>query len=137
MSGVPHHTTLHTISWIVVYDFMSFCTNLYGKNFEDSEISIADSRIQLISDIHEYPASEFQYSKLQHVFLSIARSANGILVDTFVPKMINDHEIDSEDENDLNNDIMIAMKKNQNLLYKRDHAIECQIIVNPNRIHRP
>ena len=81
---------------------MSFCTNLYGKNFEDSEISIADSRIQLISDIHEYPASEFQYSKLRHVFLSIAQCANGILENTYVRKMINNPDEDSEDENDIN-----------------------------------
>ena len=83
---------------------MSFCTNLCGQNFEKSQTSIADSRLQLIADIAEYSSQDFRFPQLQHVFLSIARSSNGILANAFVPKMINDHEIDSEDENDLNND---------------------------------
>lgn len=97
-------STIQLMVWGVVYDFMSFCTNLYGQNFEESQTSIADSRIQLISDIAQYHSSDFHFSKLQNVFLSIARSANGILANAFVPKMINNHYEDSEDENDLNNE---------------------------------
>ena len=88
----------------MVYDFMSFRTNLYGQNFEESQTSIADSRLQLTADIAEYHSTEFRFKQLQHVFLSMARSANGILANAFVPKMINDHDVDSEDEHDLDND---------------------------------
>ena len=90
--------------WGVVYDFMSFCTNLYGKNYEGSEISIADSRIQLTSDIAEYRPRDFHFSKLQHVFLSIAGCANGILANAYIPKMINNPDEDSENEDDINGD---------------------------------
>ena len=30
-------STVQLMVWGVVYDFMSFCTNLYGQNFEESE----------------------------------------------------------------------------------------------------
>ena len=86
------------------YDFMSFCTYLYGSNYENYETSIADSRIELVSEIEHHRGRDFRYIGLKDVFQSIARCANGILVDTFVPKMINNHDEDLEDENDLNSD---------------------------------
>ena len=95
--------TVQLMIWGVVYDFMSFCTNLYGEIFEESEMSIADSRIQLTTDIAEYRTEDFYFGNLKNVFMSIARCANGILTNAFISKMINDHEVDSEDENDLNN----------------------------------
>ena len=95
-------STAQLMVWGVVYDFMSFCTYTYGENFEESETSIAESRIQLTAEISEYRPRDFHYSKLQSVFLSIARCANGILANTFIPKMINDPEEDSEDEYDIN-----------------------------------
>ena len=88
--------------WGVVYDFMSFCTNLYGENYDEHEMSIADSRIQLTTDIAEIPSVDFCFGKLKNVFMSIAKCANGILATAFIRKMINDHDVDSEDENDLN-----------------------------------
>ena len=97
-------STVQLMVWGVVYDFMSFCTNLYGHNFEQYQTSIADSRLQLISDIAEYHTTDFSFKNLQNVFLSIAKSANGILANAFIPKMINDHEQDSDNENDLNGD---------------------------------
>ena len=97
-------STCHLMVWCVVYDFMSFCTYLYGSNYEKYETSIADSRIELVSEIEHHQGTDFRYIGLKDVFLSIARCANGILVDTFVPKMINNHDEDLEDENDLNSD---------------------------------
>ena len=94
-------STVQLMVWGVVYDFMSFCTNLYGKNYEGSEISIADSRIQLTSDIAEYRPSDFHFSKLQHFFLSIAGCANGILANAYILKMIYNPDEDSEEEDDM------------------------------------
>ena len=107
-------STAQLMVWGVVYDFMSFCTNLYGQNYEESETSIANSRLQLIAHIAKYRSEDFCFGQLQHVFLSIARSANGILANAFIPKMINDHNEDSETEDDLNNDNML------NKLNKKD-----------------
>ena len=95
-------STCHLMIWCVVYDFMSFCTYLYGLNYETFEISIADSRIELVTEIQHHTIEIFQYPGLKHVFLNIARCANGILENTYIPKMINDPD-DSDDENDLNN----------------------------------
>ena len=47
-------STCHLMIWCVVYDFMSFCTYLYGKNCENSQTSIADSRIDLSSQIEQH-----------------------------------------------------------------------------------
>ena len=88
--------------WGVVYDFMSFCTVLYGKNFEESEMSIAESRLQLSAEISEHAPMDFHFKKLIHVFLNIAKCSNGILANAFIPKMINNHDEDSDDENDMN-----------------------------------
>ena len=88
--------------WGVVYDFMSFCTVLYGKNFEESEMSIAESRFQLSAEISEYTPMDFHFKKLIHVFLSIAKCSNGILANAFIPKMVNNPDEDSENENDMN-----------------------------------
>ena len=97
-------STCHLMIWCVVYDFMSFCTYLYGTNYENFETSIADSRIELVAEIEEYKDTDFKYIGLRHVFLSIAGCANGILENTYIPKMINNHDEDSENENDLNSD---------------------------------
>ena len=74
------------------------------KNYENSETSIADSRIELVSEIEEHRGGEFKYLGLKHVFLSIARCANSILENTYIPKMINNHDEDSDNEDDLNSD---------------------------------
>ena len=97
-------STCHLMVWCVVYDFMLFCTYLYGTNYENSETSIADSRIELVSEIEHYRGRDFHYNGLKNVFLSIARGANGILENTYIPKMINNPEEDSENEDDLNSD---------------------------------
>ena len=97
-------STCQLMIWCVVYDFMSFCTYLYGSNYETSEQSIQDSRNELSSEIEQHRHTEFEYRGLKNVFLSIAKCANGILENTFIPKMINNPDIDSENENDLNSD---------------------------------
>ena len=97
-------STCQLMIWCVVYDFMSFCTYLYGSNYETSEQSIQDSRNELSSEIEQHRHREFEYRGLKNVFLSIAKCANGILENTFIPKMINNPDIDSENENDLNSD---------------------------------
>ena len=96
-------STCHLMIWCVVYDFMSFCTYLYGTNYEQSETSIADSRIDLVEEIQEHTNEEFKYIGLKNVFLNIASCANGILENTYIPKMINNPDEDSDDENYLNN----------------------------------
>ena len=45
---------------------------------------------------------DFHFKKLIQVFLSIAKCSNGILANAFIPKMINNHDEDSDDENDMN-----------------------------------
>ena len=97
-------STCHLMIWCVVYDFMSFCTYLYGTNYGNFEISIKDSRISLINDIKEYRDTDFKYIGLKNVFISIAKCANGILENTYIPKMINNPDEDSENEDDLNSD---------------------------------
>ena len=97
-------STCHLMVWCVVYDFMSFCTYLYGTNYENSETSIADSRIELVEEIEEHRGEDFKYIGLKNVFLSIAKCANGILENTYIPKMINNPDEDSDTENDLNSD---------------------------------
>ena len=81
---------------------MSFCTYLYGTNYENSETSIADSRIELVEEIEKHTSEDFKYIGLKNVFLSIATCANGILENTYIPKMINNPDEDSDTENDLN-----------------------------------
>ena len=95
-------STCHLMIWCVVYDFMSFCTYLYGTNYENFETSIKDSRISLLDEIKEYKDTDFKYIGLQNVFMNIAKCANGILENTYIPKMINNHDEDSENEDDLN-----------------------------------
>ena len=95
-------STCHLMIWCVVYDFISFCTYLNGSNYEKYETSIADSRNELVSEIEHHRGEDFHYIGLINVFLSIAKCANGILENTYVPKMINNPDEDSDNEDDLN-----------------------------------
>ena len=95
-------STVQLMVWGVVYDFMSFCTNLFGQNFEEPEMSIAESRIQLTTEIAECEQIDFSIRKLKSVFLSIAKCANGILANAYISQMINNPDEDSEDEYDIN-----------------------------------
>ena len=65
-------------------------------------MSIAESRIQLSAEISEHTPMDFHFKKLIHVFLSIAGCSNGILANAFIPKMINNPDEDSKNENDMN-----------------------------------
>ena len=65
-------------------------------------MSIAERRIQLTAETCELRPIDFHFSKLIHVFLSIAGCSNGILANAFIPKMINNPDEDSENENDMN-----------------------------------
>ena len=65
---------------------------------------IADSRIELVAVIEVDRGRDFKYIGLKNVFLSIAKCANGILENTYIPNMINNHGEDSDNEDDLNSD---------------------------------
>ena len=92
-------STTQLMLWGVVYDFMSFCTTLYGTNSEDDGYPVSYSRIKLSTEIAQYDDNDFQFEDLRDVFLSIAGCAN-----RYVPSMIfnrngenseEDHEIDN------------------------------------------
>ena len=97
-------STVQLMVWGVVYDFLSFCTNIYGTNYEETEMTVRDSRVQLTSQIAALDHSDFQFGDLQLVLLSIAGCANGILGNSFIPIMIFNEDDDESEEDDDNDD---------------------------------
>ena len=61
-------------------------------------------QLQLVAEIEDHRGRDFKYIGLKHVFLRIAKCANGVLENAYIPKMINNPDEDSDNEDDLNSD---------------------------------